>query len=111
MTAAILCEIIAQASADTRERAERASSWTAAAIDYQFGVTGYSTPAAMALHLGKGVCQDYAHILLTLLRLLNIPARYVSARLFDWPDEALAATTVSTPSIGETRLSSDRALT
>lgn len=72
---------IAQASADARERAERASSWTATAIDYQFGVTGYSTPAAMALHLGKGVCQDYAHILLTLLRLLNVPARYVSGHL------------------------------
>ena len=35
----------------------------------------------MALHLGKGVCQDYAHILLTLLRLLNVPARYVSGHL------------------------------
>jgi transglutaminase-like putative cysteine protease len=44
-------------------------------------VTGYSTPAAMALHLGTGVCQDYAHILLALLRLLNVPARYVSGHL------------------------------
>ena len=72
---------IAHASADARERAERASEWTATAIVYQFGVTGYSTPAAMALHLGKGVCQDYAHILLTVLRLLNVPARYVSGHL------------------------------
>ena len=72
---------IAHASADARERAERASEWTATAIVYQFGITGYSTPAAMALHLGKGVCQDYAHILLTVLRLLNVPARYVSGHL------------------------------
>jgi transglutaminase-like putative cysteine protease len=72
---------IAHASADARERAERASAWTATAITYQFGITGYSTPAAMALHLGKGVCQDYSHILLTLLRLLNVPARYVSGHL------------------------------
>jgi len=72
---------IAHASADARERAERAHAWTATAITYQFGVTGYSTPAAMALHLGKGVCQDYAHILLSLLRLLNVPARYVSGHL------------------------------
>ena len=35
----------------------------------------------MALHLGKGVCQDYAHIMLALLRLLGIPARYVSGHL------------------------------
>ena len=72
---------IAHASADGRERAERAHAWAATAIAYQFGVTGYSTPAAMALHLGKGVCQDYAHILLSLLRLLNVPARYVSGHL------------------------------
>ena len=72
---------IAQASADGRERAERAHDWTATSIAYQYGITGYSTPAAMALHLGKGVCQDYAHILLTLLRLLNVPARYVSGHL------------------------------
>lgn len=72
---------IAQASADARERAERASAWTATSIAYQFGITGYSTPAAMALHLGKGVCQDYAHILLALLRLLDVPARYVSGHL------------------------------
>jgi transglutaminase-like putative cysteine protease len=72
---------IAHASADASERAERAHAWTATAIAYQFGVTGYSTPAAMALHLGKGVCQDYAHILLSVLRLLNVPARYVSGHL------------------------------
>jgi len=35
----------------------------------------------MALHLGRGVCQDYAHILLAVLRLLNVPARYVSGHL------------------------------
>jgi len=72
---------IARASADASERAERAHAWTATAITYQFGITGYSTPAAMALHLGKGVCQDYAHILLSVLRLLNVPARYVSGHL------------------------------
>jgi transglutaminase-like putative cysteine protease len=35
----------------------------------------------MALHLGQGVCQDYAHIMLSLLRTLTIPARYVSGHL------------------------------
>jgi transglutaminase-like putative cysteine protease len=72
---------IAHRAADIAERAELAHLWTAAAITYQVGVTGYSTPAAMALHLGKGVCQDYAHILLTVLRLLNVPARYISGHL------------------------------
>ena len=72
---------IARDSRDASERTERAHLWTAKSIRYQFGVTGYSTPAAMALHLGVGVCQDYAHILLTMLRLLNVPARYVSGHL------------------------------
>lgn len=61
--------------------AERANAWAAGAIAYQIGVTGVQTPAAMALHLGKGVCQDYAHMMLAVLRLLGIPARYVSGHL------------------------------
>jgi transglutaminase-like putative cysteine protease len=63
------------------EQAERAHDWAAQAITYQVGVTGVQTPAAMALHLGQGVCQDYAHILLALLRLLGVPCRYVSGHL------------------------------
>ena len=42
---------------------------------------GVQTPAAMALHLGRGVCQDYAHIALAMLRELGVPARYVSGHL------------------------------
>ncbi|HEX2171211.1 MAG TPA: transglutaminase family protein, partial [Dehalococcoidia bacterium] len=67
------------------------------AITYQFGVTGVQTPAAMALHLGRGVCQDYSHILLCLLRLLGIPARYVSGHLLGegaphaWVEALIAA--------------------
>jgi transglutaminase-like putative cysteine protease len=72
---------IGRASQDMHERIRRACDWSTTAIAYQFGVTGYTTPAAMAIHLGKGVCQDYAHILLCVLRLLNIPARYVSGHL------------------------------
>jgi transglutaminase-like putative cysteine protease len=72
---------IARGAADAAERAELAHRWAAKSITYQFGVTGYSTPAAMALNLGLGVCQDYTHILLTVLRLLNVPARYVSGHL------------------------------
>ena len=67
--------------ASPRDRAERAHDWAAGAITFQVGVTGVQTPAAMALHLGRGVCQDYTHILLSLLRLLGIPARYVSGHL------------------------------
>jgi transglutaminase-like putative cysteine protease len=67
--------------AAARALAERAHEWAASALTWQFGLTTYRTPAAAALEIGKGVCQDYAHILLTVLRLLEIPARYVSGHL------------------------------
>lgn len=45
---------------------------------YETGCTSVSTSAEEALELGKGVCQDYAHILLALLRMDKIAARYTS---------------------------------
>ncbi len=61
--------------------AEAIHDWAASAITYQIGVTGVQTPAAMALHLGRGVCQDFAHMMLAVLRLVGIPGRYVSGHL------------------------------
>src|SRR5205814_273261 len=72
---------IVRSADDPRERADRAHDWASGSIRYQLGVTGYTTPAAMALHFQKGVCQDFAHILLAILRLANIPCRYVSGHL------------------------------
>ena len=72
---------IVRSADDQRERAERAYDWASGSITYQYGVTGYTTPAAMALHFQKGVCQDFAHILLAVLRLANVPCRYVSGHL------------------------------
>lgn len=40
-------------------------------------VTDVNTDASAAVKLGKGVCQDYSHILIALLRMIKIPARYV----------------------------------
>lgn len=72
---------IEREGAGPAQRTELVHDWAASAITYQIGVTGVQTPAAMALHLGKGVCQDYAHMMLAVLRLLKIPARYVSGHL------------------------------
>lgn len=46
-------------------------------ITYTQNVTDVNTNASEALRLGKGVCQDYSHILIAFLRAKNIPARYV----------------------------------
>jgi len=72
---------IAARAATPQARADDAHAWAARSIAYQIGVTGTQTPASMALHLGRGVCQDYAHILLSLLRTLGVPSRYVSGHL------------------------------
>lgn len=48
---------------------------------YEKNVTDIATTAEEAWQLGKGVCQDYAHILIVLCRLAGIPARYVSGML------------------------------
>lgn len=45
---------------------------------YQAGVTDVKTSAEEALKNGCGVCQDYAHIFISLLLLRGIPARYVT---------------------------------
>lgn len=47
-------------------------------MTYVPGATQVGTTAAQALELGKGVCQDYAHILVSLCRLAGIPARYTA---------------------------------
>lgn len=44
-------------------------------------VTNINTTAEEALTLGKGVCQDYAHILVAFCHLEKIPARYVVGML------------------------------
>lgn len=45
------------------------------------GATSVRTTAAEAWAMKKGVCQDYAHVLIALCRALQIPARYVSGFL------------------------------
>lgn len=45
---------------------------------FQPGVTGVGTPVARVLELRAGVCQDFAHLMISGLRSLGLPARYVS---------------------------------
>jgi len=50
-------------------------------LRYERGTTTVSTTAGDALEIGSGVCQDFTHVALGLLRALGIPARYVSGYL------------------------------
>ncbi|MBC7434962.1 MAG: transglutaminase family protein [Bdellovibrionales bacterium] len=52
---------------------------------YETEVTEVSTPALESLELRKGVCQDFAHIMVACLRTMGLPARYVSGYLLTEP--------------------------
>src|SRR5262245_22331265 len=47
-------------------------------LRYEKKVTTANTPVAEALALGRGVCQDFAHLMIAACRGVGLPARYVS---------------------------------
>lgn len=64
-------------------RVEAIMDWTWNHLTY---VTGSSTPtttAADAFAAGRGVCRDFTHLMITMCRALNIPARYAYGYLPD----------------------------
>ncbi len=68
--------------------------WVHETLEYVPGTTGVHSSAIDAWEERKGVCQDYAHLTLVLLRSAGIPARYVSGYLH--PEEGAAiGTTVA----------------
>ena len=52
---------------------------------YESNSTEVSTPALVALKQGKGVCQDFAHIMVACCRAMGLPARYVSGYMLTQP--------------------------
>ena len=68
-----------------RPRSRSSASGSAAHVEYETGTTSVSTTAVEVLRAGRGVCQDYAHLGIAVLRAAGIPARYASGYLY--PDE------------------------
>jgi transglutaminase-like putative cysteine protease len=62
------------------------AEWLPAVLDYVPGATGVHTSAAQAWDVRKGVCQDFAHVAVGILRNLGMPARYVSGYLLPRSD-------------------------
>ena len=58
---------------------------------YKKNVTRYDSTTDDFLAVGAGVCQDFTHLMLGLLRLRQIPCRYVSGYLHVRPKEGEAA--------------------
>jgi transglutaminase-like putative cysteine protease len=58
------------------------------ALTYTPRATRVDSPIDEALQQRRGVCQDYAHIMIALVRELGIPCRYVSGYLYHRRDDA-----------------------
>lgn len=61
-------------------------------LRYERGATTVTSTATDALRAGAGVCQDFAHLALALLRIRGVPARYVSGYLHPSSDAQPGAT-------------------
>jgi transglutaminase-like putative cysteine protease len=71
----------------------RAAAWTHETLRYERGATHVRTSSAEARAAGKGVCQDFAHVTLALLRAIGLPARYVSGYLHPVVDAQIGEVT------------------
>jgi len=54
-------------------------------FDYDADSTEINTPAVEALAQRRGVCQDFAHIMIACFRTMGLPARYVSGYMLTQP--------------------------
>lgn len=68
------------------------SEWVHDKLTYHPGTTGVHSSAVDAWVAREGVCQDYAHLTLALLRAIGVPCRYVSGYLHPKPDARIGET-------------------
>ena len=57
---------------------------------YEPGATDADTPPAVSFEMRRGVCQDFAHVMISGLRGLGVPAAYVSGYLRTIPPPGVA---------------------
>ncbi|HKY16593.1 MAG TPA: transglutaminase family protein [Microthrixaceae bacterium] len=57
---------------------EAVGDWVASRLTYQVGSSGPLDTALDSLLAGRGVCRDFSHLAITMLRALEVPARLVS---------------------------------
>lgn len=69
--------------------------WIHGAFIYDVGSTNSSTHLEEAFALRRGVCQDYAHVMIGLCRSAGIPARYASGYLYNGPRGTLVGAQAS----------------
>jgi transglutaminase-like putative cysteine protease len=75
----------AGAGADVRTLIEAVDD-AVGTLQYRQGRTVIGAQVEDVLRAGEGVCQDFAHLAIALLRVLGVPARYVSGYFFTVDD-------------------------
>ena len=75
---------------------ERLSATLYDRFHYEPGTTTFSSTIEHILESGRGVCQDYAHVMIAIARTWGIPARYVSGYLHDVAAEGSGNGTTTT---------------
>ncbi len=76
-------EVFAQARRQFRglagaELLTAVSEYVASSVTYTPGLSLGTDSAVTTLMTGQGVCRDYAHLVIALLRAMDVPARYVA---------------------------------
>ena len=81
------------------EALELVGEWVRAALVYERGSTSVSTSATDAWRNGRGVCQDFVHLAIALLRNMGIPARYTSGYFHPQADAQIGDTVRREPRV------------
>jgi len=76
---------LSKPDADPLTALKRLNETINAAFGYEPGVTDAYSPIDVALKEKRGVCQDFAHIMIAIARRWGIPTRYVSGYLYHRP--------------------------
>jgi transglutaminase-like putative cysteine protease len=86
------------ANGSTLDKAHALADAIAASVVFTSGATNSTTTASEALAEGKGVCQDFAHLMIAAAIANGIPARYVTGYLFAGDDADVNLTTAAAAS-------------
>ena len=79
--AAAIWRRVAVAQGDVLDNIQRLNHWIYSEFAYVPAATSISTPLVQVLQQRQGVCQDFAHLAIAVLRSQGIAARYVSGYL------------------------------
>jgi transglutaminase-like putative cysteine protease len=92
LVAAFAQEVGLERGDDPLATLRRMMSAIYARFEYKQNATRVDSPIEEALQSRRGVCQDFAHIMIALGRHLGVPCRYVSGYLFQHSDREVRST-------------------